>query len=84
MNTRTVTQPAAWRGIFFEGPEPERGHDGDEFPVWFVYIGDEDRQPISTAYKCFDFAGAEMLARRTKPCPTERHPHHEHLSFTSR
>ena len=62
--THNTNTPAAWRGVFFDGPQSDLNHDGDEVPIWFVFIGDEDAEPISTVYKCHDFAGACALARR--------------------
>lgn len=56
--------PAAWRGVFFDGPQSDQNRDGDEIPVWFVFIGDHDAEPIGTVYQCHDFGGAEALARR--------------------
>ena len=54
----------AWRGIFFDGPEPEQNRDGDEIPVWFVYVGDKDAAPVGTVYKPHNFKSAEGLAKR--------------------
>ena len=53
-----------WRGIFFDGPQSDTDHNGDEIPVWFVYVGDEDAEAVETVYKCQTFAGAEGLAKR--------------------
>jgi hypothetical protein len=63
MNTTTQTA-RQWRGVFFDGPQPEQNHDGDEIPVWFVYVGDEDAEPTGTVYKFHDFKAAEELARQ--------------------
>jgi hypothetical protein len=55
--------PAPWRGIFFHGPEPEQDHrDGEEIPVWSVYLGDQDANAVSTVYRVFSFAKATALA----------------------
>jgi hypothetical protein len=64
--TTTTAKPigAQWRGIFFEGPEPAQNHDGDEVPIWFVFVGDEDSNPVSTVYHCHKFNSAEGLAKR--------------------
>ena len=57
--------PAApWRGIFFDGPQSDINGDGDEIPVWFVFVGDEDAEAVETVCKCMSFAGAERLAKR--------------------
>ena len=54
----------AWRGVFFDGPQSDHNHDGDEIPVWFVYVGDEEAEPTGPVYKCHTFKAAEELARR--------------------
>ena len=41
----TTTIARQWRGIFFDGPQPDQNHDGDEIPIWLVYVGDEDAHP---------------------------------------
>ena len=53
-----------WRGIFFDGPQSDQNHDGDEIPVWFVYVGDEEAEPTGTVYKCHNFTAAEELAKQ--------------------
>ena len=54
----------AWRGVFFDGPQSDQNHEGDEIPVWLVYIGDTEAEPTSTVYRCHDFTAAEQLARQ--------------------
>ena len=53
-----------YRAVYFDGPQPERNHDGDEIPVWVVYVGDSDAEPTGTVYHCHDFTEAEALARQ--------------------
>ena len=53
-----------WRGIFFDGPQSDQNHDGDEIPVWVVYVGDEEAEPTDTVYKLHNFTAAEQLAKR--------------------
>jgi len=53
-----------WRGVFFEGPEPSQDSDGEEIPIWFVYVGDRRADPIGTVYRCLSFGPALRLARR--------------------
>ena len=53
-----------YRAVYFDGPQPEQNKDGDEIPVWVVYVGDADAEPTSTVYTCHDFAAAEQLAKR--------------------
>ncbi len=62
-NEATAT-PGQWRGIFFDGPQPDQNHDGDEIPAWLVYVGDEEAEPTDTVYKLHNFAAAEQLAKR--------------------
>ncbi len=64
-----TTQPRSaragpWRGIFFDGPQSDTDRNGDEIPVWYVYVGDEDAEAVESVYKCLSFAGAEALAKR--------------------
>ena len=54
----------AWRGVYFDGPQSDQNHDGDEIPVWFVYVGDAEAEPTDTVYACHNFQAAETLARR--------------------
>ena len=59
------TAPAGpWRGVFFDGPQPSQNADGDEIPVWLVYEGDADAEPVDTVYTCRSFLTADSLARR--------------------
>jgi len=62
--TTTPTIGHQWRGVFFDGPQADQDHEGDEIPVWVVYVGDEDANPVSTVYQCHSFKAAERLARR--------------------
>ena len=64
MTTTTQNNTGLWRGIFFDGPQSDQNHDGDEIPVWFVYVGDEEAEPVDTLYKCHNFTAAEELATR--------------------
>jgi len=54
----------AWRGVFFDGPQADQNPDGDEIPVWFVYVGDDEAEPTDTVYTFHNFQAAETLARR--------------------
>jgi hypothetical protein len=53
-----------YRAVYFDGPQPEQNKDGDEIPVWVVYVGDAEAEPTGTVYTCHDFAAAERLARQ--------------------
>ena len=52
-----------FRAIFFRGPQPKRNHDGDEIPIWFVFLGDTDGQPVRTCYELHSYRKAEALAK---------------------
>ena len=56
-------QPTKWFGVFFDGPQSDQDHEGDEIPMWVVYIGDEDASPIGTVYHVGSYAYAATLAR---------------------
>ena len=53
-----------WRGVFFTGPEPEQDRRGekDEIPVWHVFVGDQDANPVSKVYRVLSFLKADTLA----------------------
>jgi len=53
-----------WRGVFFDGPQSDQDREGEEIPVWVVYVGDQDAEPVGTVYHCHDFKVAETLAKR--------------------
>lgn len=55
---------AAWLGVFFDGPQADHNRDGDEIPAWFVYVGDEDADPVGRVYTCHDYHAADQLARK--------------------
>jgi len=60
---RTTTQTAhPWRGVFFDGPQSDQNDDGDEIAVWFVYVGDEEAEPVGKVYNFHDFKAAGELA----------------------
>ena len=65
MNTNSPlpASQTAWQGVFFDGPEPDQDRDGDEIPVWHVFVGTQDAQPISTVYRVFSFTKAQSLAQ---------------------
>ena len=68
--TTAPTDPTAsmrsanWRGVFFDGPEADQNADGDEIPIWFVYVGNEEAEPQHTVYTVFSFDLAQDLANR--------------------
>ena len=51
-----------WRGVYFDGPQPDQDAEGEEIPVWIVYVGDEEAEPTGTVYHVYNFARAQALA----------------------
>jgi len=60
----TLRDTGPWRAVFFDGPHPDVNRDGDEIPVWQVYIGDQDAEPTATFYNVHSFKTAATLAQR--------------------
>ena len=60
----TTTKPigAQWRGIFFDGPESDVDPEGEEIPVWTVYVGNDEAEPVGTVYRLHHYKSAELLA----------------------
>ena len=63
-NPNTDLRSATWRGVFFDGPQSDTNADGDEIPIWCVYVGNEEAQPQHTVYWCWSFDLAQDLANR--------------------
>ncbi|MGZ4972763.1 MAG: hypothetical protein ACXWDN_08390 [Limisphaerales bacterium] len=63
MNRIAQSSSEAFRAVFFRGPESTRNKDGDEIPVWNVFLGDEHGEPVRTVYGIYDFKRAESLAK---------------------
>jgi len=61
--TLPASQSPAWTGVFFDGPAPEQDREGEEIPVWHVFVGTEDAEPTGTVYRVFSFAKAQSLAQ---------------------
>ena len=62
--TAEFSNTGLYRAVYFDGPQPEQNKDGDEIPVWVVYVGDAEAEPTGTVYKCHQFAAAESLAKQ--------------------
>lgn len=62
--TASIPANRQWRGVFFDGPQSEQNRDGDEIPVWLVYVGDENAEPTSTVYKFHEFKTTDALTRQ--------------------
>ena len=52
-----------YRAVFFDGPQSDRDHDGEEVPAWVVYVGDSDAEPVSHLQHFRSFQIAEDVAR---------------------
>jgi hypothetical protein len=59
-----LSNTGPWRGIFFDGPDSDRNADGDEVPVWTVYVGNEEAEPTQAIYKAWSYDFALDLAQR--------------------
>ena len=64
MSNDLAPAPKPWRGVFFDGPQSAQDQEGEEIPVWLVYVGDEQAEPVGKVYRCHSFDGAEALAGR--------------------
>jgi hypothetical protein len=51
------------RSVFFEGPCSDQDGQGDEVPVWFVFIGDTDGDPVDKVSQFTEFDNARGYAR---------------------
>ena len=61
--TPTPAPAPAWKGVYFDGPEAEQDREGEEIPVWHVYVGTEEAEPVSRVYRVFSFTKAQSLAQ---------------------
>ena len=57
------TNTGLYRAVYFDGPSADRDHEGEEIPVWVVYIGDEEAEPVSNLQHFRSFQIAEEVAR---------------------
>ena len=64
--TTTTAKPIGhqWRGIFLDGPQSDVDAEGEEIPVWTVYVGNDDADPVGTVYRLHHYKSAELLAYR--------------------
>ncbi len=58
------TAAAGWRGVFCEGPEADQDPAGEEIPMWVVYVGDEEADPVGQVYTVHAYRAAVRLAAR--------------------
>ena len=62
VGTAPASVPAPTGTVHFNGPDSDRNREGDEIPVWRVFVGDADANPISRVYKVHSFTKAAELA----------------------
>jgi hypothetical protein len=62
--TKEFSNTGLYRAVYFDGPQSDQNPDGGEIPAWFVYVGDDEAEPVSTVYKFHTFKPAEELAKR--------------------
>ncbi len=53
-----------FRAVYFDGPQSDRDHEGEEIPAWTVFVGDADAEPVGQIYTLHHFKSAELLAYR--------------------
>jgi hypothetical protein len=58
MNATTQT-----RAVFFDGPFPTQDKEGEEQPVWSVYVGLDWETPTRKVYTIHNYRRAEDLAK---------------------
>jgi len=59
-----IANTGPWRGVYFDGPQSDQDPEGEEIPVWIVYVGDEEAEPTGTVYHVYNLARAQALAER--------------------
>ena len=52
-----------YRAVYFDGPQSDRDHEGEEVPAWTVYIGDHEAEPVSHLQHFRSYEIAEQVAR---------------------
>ena len=53
-----------YRAVYFDGPSADLDPEGEEIPVWVVYVGDDEAEPVSHLQHFRSFEIAEQVARR--------------------
>ena len=49
--------------VYFDGPCPSQDATGEEIPVWFVFVGDSDGDPVDAVSPFSNFETAKGYAR---------------------
>jgi hypothetical protein len=60
---KEFTNTGLYRAVYFDGPQPDLDQDGEEIPVWVVYVGDDEAEPVSHLQHFRSFQIAEDVAR---------------------
>lgn len=50
--------------VVCDGPYPDQDREGEEIPVWSVFVADDDGNEIGKVYKCYSQRSAESLAAK--------------------
>ena len=59
-----ITQDSsAVHRVYFDGPCPSQDATGEDIPVWFVFVGDSDGDPVDAVSPFYHFATAQCYAR---------------------
>ena len=58
-----ITQnSSAVHRVYFDGPCPSQDATGEDIPVWFVFVGDSDGDPVDAVSPFSNFATAQCYA----------------------
>jgi len=59
-----ITQnSSAVHRVYFDGPCPSQDATGEDIPVWFVFVGDSDGDPVDVVSPFSNFETAKGYAR---------------------
>jgi hypothetical protein len=61
--TKAFSNTGLYRAVYFDGPQSDRDHEGEEVPAWVVYIGDDEAEPVSHLQRFRSYEIAEQVAR---------------------
>jgi hypothetical protein len=61
--TADFSNTGLYRAVYFDGPQSDRDHEGEEVPSWVVYIGDDEAEPVSHLQRFRSYEIAEQVAR---------------------
>jgi len=61
--TADFANTGLYRAVYFDGPQSDRDHEGEEVPAWVVYIGDDEAEPVSHLQHFRSYEIAEQVAR---------------------